>query len=230
MFSKSYSAEHIYQSSKVTPYDDCKMHKKMDCIFTYFEHLESEDNIELYFLPNKNLAYINQSLEYYNFEVIAELQINDFNNTLGFNSIYCSYDDFWPGMYSNAPFPSKRAGTGGISVYKKHLFEFLEEPISLDFFINKFFGSSWSSLKLPLTLPKTSSILIDLANEIKCHNYNYSFKTYNTIGTFSPNRILAAITIQKYFRGWKARMKYRFNPNNQLGLYLELQEFQLLKN
>lgn len=40
---------------------------------------------------------------------------------------------------------------------------------------------------------------------------------------------LAAITIQKYFRAWLAKKKYRWDPHNCLGALLELRQFEKLE-
>lgn len=110
------------------------------------------------------------------------------------------------------------------------------------FSINKvvtyLFGADWTC-ELPMDIPHVEG----LGHILECYyvNVNYSFTNfYNAIQMFDVhedrNRIIgyvdptsaeneAVTKISAAFRGWKARMKYRFNPYTSLG-YLALKEFK----
>lgn len=48
------------------------------------------------------------------------------------------------------------------------------------------------------------------------------------IGTIYITENAAATIIQKWFRGWQARLKYRFDPTNRLGRFCEEMQFKAL--
>lgn len=50
--------------------------------------------------------------------------------------------------------------------------------------------------------------------------FNYSIPWHKTTAFFDPEPDIAAIKIQSAFRGWRVRMKYRYNPYNCLGQYV----------
>lgn len=54
-------------------------------------------------------------------------------------------------------------------------------------------------------------------------------KTNTTVG-FWPymTRARASVTIQKWFKGWSARKRYRYNPHTTLGKHLFMAEFKKL--
>ena len=49
-----------------------------------------------------------------------------------------------------------------------------------------------------------------------------------TVGTYLVDRVAAATTIQKHYRGWKARMATTFNPTTTIGAYYALRDFRAM--
>jgi hypothetical protein len=105
---------------------------------------------------------------------------------------------------------------GGIGLYKKSV----QDEISLDSFVGHFFGPGWTAAPLPLTRPKVKDNYLELV--LKGHIYAPMFKL---VGVYNVERVEAAVTIQKMYRGWRVRMKYTFNPNTSFGEFLILRDF-----
>ena len=64
--------------------------------------------------------------------------------------------------------------------------------------------------------------LLDLLNDIDSD-------LITSLELYAQKYIHAAIIIQKYFHGWKARMKYRYNPETRLCKWLLVHEFSQIQ-
>ena len=99
---------------------------------------------------------------------------------------------------------------------------FLIGQITSNFGLNNLKGQ-WFVMTATLINPiidfelyKTLGMLID----------DLDFNQQNILETHMQIQDTSATIIQKYFRGWKTRIKYRYNPNTSLGKYLLCKEFE----
>lgn len=201
-----------YKSCTRTPYDDWINKNKPEVVFKYSTH-GMDEYAHIYFEPMKNLITIEADMEYYYFEVKFTIKIDDEKKKLEIDRFFCKSDNFWPEMFTDG---TPNSGSGGISWYKKNI-AFLPDFLSLENAIDTFFGSEWK-IQIPLTRP-----LLSDTKEVSYDDYfdNYRCGPWDhTIGIFVLNKNEAATIIQKYYRGWRVRMKYRYDPETRLGKYV----------
>lgn len=217
-YSISYSAKtfvrdrwHQTEKSK-TPYGDWISRGQLDAIFKYCNHC-GDDIISIHFHPLESLLHISGNFDYYNFDLVTELLVNSDAHTISIKKLFCKNENMWPEVMGGPV-----TGEGGLSCYKKNL-EY-SSVFSLETAILCFFGLGWKLLPLPMTVPRVDDEVFD-----KGKGFGKDFEFYRrgpwgrTTGLFKVNRKAASIIIQKYFRGWKARMAYTFNPHTTLGAY-----------
>ena len=111
---------------------------------------------------------------------------------------------------------------------------------TIRFGIKHFFGLDW---KLVLDRPpyELSYSLATLRNQVPARDLQFAntfmnlFKSVElntcsiplnkTVGLFRPNKEFAATMIQKWYKGWKIRLAYRFDPSNGLGKLVIMRMF-----
>ena len=217
-YSKSYRK---YKSSSKTPYQDWLDRNQSDVIFKYSENY-GDDCLHIYFEPAESLIYIRGNFDYYDLYIISTLIIDNEQKTIKIDHIYCESENHWPDLFVNK---SPSNGIGGISKYKQNCDFWQSQDITLDNAIKMFFGTEYK-LIIPMTRP-----FLDNAKEL-IKNYNDYFDNYrmgpwnHLIGKFLTDKNKAATIIQKYYRGWKIRLKYRNDPEKTLGKYLVMKMFK----
>jgi hypothetical protein len=85
------------------------------------------------------------------------------------------------------------------------------------------FGSGWQMSKLPPKDEELPCFQVERLNEwvrrnMPDRNYTARYAYYDM------TREISAIKIQAAFRGWRARMQYRYNPYSNLGRFVLLRE------
>jgi hypothetical protein len=203
-----------YYSKTIWPYEDWISHgSPPDVIFQYSEHGMNE-HMYLYFFPFEKIVYIDIDMDYYDINVIYELNIS--NNNIGINRLLCKSQNHWDELNGDAP----KSGEGGINWLKRNMKVISPDFLSMNFIANKFFSPSWNVEELPLTRPRASEKAILLSKNCYKRMGSYKYGPWDKIiGTYFKDRITAAIIIQKYYRGWQVRMKITFNPHNSYGKY-----------
>ena len=217
---KRYDSQNWYQSEKTkTPYDDWISRGMGPVIFKYCEHC-NDDILEIYFNPYERLLYIHGDLDYYDYKLVCKLLIN--NNTIKLEQIFCKNINIWPEITRGI-----KTGCGGLSHYKANM-KSLGHDFSINYAIEMFFGTTWN-LIIPLTIPRISDETFEIAKKYEDDFQFYIFGPWGQIiSIYKLETVLAAIIIQKYFRGWKVRMQYTYNPNTTLGRYYILKSFKTL--
>lgn len=211
---------HKYKSSSKTPYQDWLDRNQADVIFKYSENY-GDDCLYIYFEPAKSIIYIKGNFDYYDLDIITTLFIDNQTKTIKIDRIFCESINHWPDLFKNK---SPSNGIGGISKYKQNIDFWQSQDITLDRAIKLFFGE-WK-LITPITRP-----FLDNGKEL-IEKYDDYFDNYRTgpwnhlIGKFLTDKNKAATIIQKYYRGWKIRLKYRNDPKTTLGKYLVMKMFK----
>lgn len=110
---------------------------------------------------------------------------------------------------------------GGHGLFRKAIEYYASEQFHiLDEIAFEFFGPDWK-----LTCPAHSIPRVEDSAHIHFRKWagmlnNYIGPLSKTIAYFDLKKDLAATKIQAAFRGWRVRMKYRYNPYNRLGKYV----------
>lgn len=93
-------------------------------------------------------------------------------------------------------------------------------------FVRVMFGMDWN-INLTDNIPTVSVACEHIFNTLL---YETVFGRCNqVIGTIYITENAAATIIQKWFRGWQARLKYRFDPTNRFGRFCEEMQFKALQ-
>lgn len=199
----------IYDKA-LRPYEDwCKRGKPPDTLF-----IHNNDDI-YYYLPDKCLIYIYKSLDYYYTDSILRIKPIDKTRKIEIIAVTCVGRDYMD-MFADR----ELVGSGSFKFFKKVL-----KVLNLSEITQHFFGPDWTFKKLP---NKRNHVFDHLKEHMT--KFIRDFDTPNTtIGFYDYTRINAAIKIQTAYRGWKIRIKYRYNPHMCLGKYLLQKDFLELK-
>lgn len=138
------------------PYDDwvarCVASKNntLDAIFQYkAAHCQGCTETKYYLMPGCNFGYIEYYAEFVvaHFKLWVELSFDVQNKKVHVEQLFCERENYWE---QNNPKDFIESGSGDIEFYKTNM-EALNDGISLDRFVERFFGPEWSMAPLPTT-------------------------------------------------------------------------------
>ena len=215
-FSMTYSPK-----KGISPYQDwLRLRRPAPAIFKYTDHML--DNIfTVIFDPNLNGLLIDIELEEWTMKATVRMIPDNMHKTLRIECATCTATNYWPLMNG----PGCPSGSGGARFMRKSL-GFVRDLDVLKLVARELFGIDWTVLPIGRGKLSDSSNLIEEMqdwHEVLWYPKGPWGKTtasFNTIQTCEN----AATKIQAVFRGWKARMKYRYNPYTRLGRYIVLRE------
>lgn len=224
----SFSTKYLSDSIK-TPYEDWVRYKRLHDAVFYFEYDRQQDTHIAMFWPSKNLIWFlgdyDRNTEHpYIFDVTIEISIDTSTSSVKVQKLFCSCHD---NSFRHSTIPH---GNGGVSHYKTLVDQYV--AFSIQEVIELFFGKEWRVELPPSTTLPVAENVVEFAKKsihrVFKEENDYGFVCFepHILGHFNPVRDLAATTIQKYFRGWKARMKYAFNPHTRLGRFYALKLFR----
>ena len=172
------------------------------------------DRMYTVFVPAMNIMYMNIQLEYWIMEAFFLVNLCHEKNIVNFTACSCSADNLWQETY-----PASPHGQGSIAFFKRCM-----RSLTSDFtkyMVHPFLGDTW---KINMRSAVRSEVLLETQNAFNEMQEHFTVFKYNSvIGHFDDTRELAAATkIKATFRGWRERMKYRFNPYTTLGQHLAL--------
>ena len=115
--------------------------------------------------------------------------------------------------------------SGGVSCLKENM-SYIGETrvVSFEHAIKLFFGDDWTAV-IPMTCPRISKRDIALCRDCDAMVRSLELPWGKSVAMYSSARKDAAVTIQRHFRGWRARMKTTFNPHTRIGAYYALRAF-----
>ena len=175
--------------------------------------------MRIVYMPRERLFFVSMALEYYDFRAAGTVLVD--NKMVKLSEVVCDYEDHWP---RDGP---PTAGEGGLDIFLANLVE-LQNAHIMEKFIGNIFGTGYSFV-LSESIPTANKECFikgwEALEKIKYESGPWD----KTIGMFDTTMAeQAAITIQKHFRGWKDRMRYRYNPNTRLGRYCAMKLFEQL--
>ena len=225
-FSVSYTKTSLRKSY---PYDDWRARGNVhETVFQFKSHYQEATNTKMFFMPGHKFGYIEHYSEFVvqYFKLWVELSFDDVGKVVHVDRLFCERKNYWGDDYYNDD--DLKSGSGGIGYYKKNLV-YLSDDIGIDRFVTRLFGQDWKLAPLPLTCPQIKKEHMELVEQCNAAfgHYNYG-PWFKVVGFFPIEREICATIIQKHFRGWQARMQYRFNPTTTLGRYICLCELEKL--
>lgn len=214
-----------YGIEMTAPYDHwVQCGRPCGAVFKHSDHF-GDDIIKWYLMPAEGVAYIDSYAEftYAEFRIYAQLSFDESKKMICLERISCERKNYWGDSESD----EVKSGSGGIEYYRTNVENLGENFISLEIFVTKFF-SGWTVYYKPSTTPQVSHEAMRLAKE--CPDDYMCGPWGITVGIYhNPvDRVSAATTIQKCFRGWRVRMKTAFDPQTSLGAYYVMRGFDEL--
>jgi hypothetical protein len=209
-----------YRAVADAPFDDwVKRGCPPNTVFT------CDDIVRYYFWPAQRLAVMTSYAEFVcDITVLAQLAIR--GRTIEIERLHCSRENYWAD--DDDDMMGVKSGDGGIGWYKTNLADLQDDALTFDRFASAFFAPDWAVVGLPLTCPGMAPELVQLAKA--CPTKKGSAHQHGpwgrTVGTYIVDRVAAATTIQKHFRGWQVRMATAFNPATPLGAYYAMRGFR----
>lgn len=209
-----------YSSCEKSPFDDWK--SKNCCKGTVFmySNFNLDDLVKIHYIPHEKLFRFNFDFDYFTGEIVGTLDVNIVTKTITITSFICithNYDD-----YINGELPD--TGKGGIE--RLNTIQECVETNFMEVFIEEMFGDDWT-LNIPDNIPEISENEIHISHIYEKKIWCSTGPWNRTIGLYDNREYAeeAAIKIQAAFRGWRERMRYRFNPHTSLGKYYAMKLF-----
>lgn len=195
-----------------------------------FKHSDNfgDDVIKWYLMPAEGLAYVDSyaefSVEY--LRLYAQLTFDEAEKKIEVERILCERKNYWEEDAANDRGTGSGTGTGGVEYYRRNLEDLGDDFVSFELLAARFFAPSWTVLALPPTLPRITDEAMLLAEQACPDDYRYG-PWGITVGVYHDpvDRVSAARTIQRCFRGWRVRMKTAFDPRTSLGAHYAMRGF-----
>ena len=209
-----------YRKKGKSPYQDwIHFHRPTTAVFKYTQHM-FDDIVTVIFDPTLNGLFIYIELEEWTMKATARAIPDDQHKKLRIESATCTATDFWP-LMNGSRCPS---GVGGARFMRRAL-GFVRDLDLLNMVARKFFGHEWTVSRIGRGTLKDPSLIEEMQDW--CDTLWYSKGPWGRVtASFNITSTLekAATKIQAVFRGWAARMKYRYNPYTRLGRYVVLRD------
>lgn len=219
-----YQTERHYCSSptETSPYADwVKRGRPENTTFRYTHHGWRDVQVFAYMPNNGTLLVINTGGEV---QLRAELSlsVDEENMTLYATAASCECRNEGYGTLPNTYVSDFPDGKGGIYMMRK---AFAYRHIHLDLVAHMFFGADWRFALLPLvSLPQVPEALRTAVKE-SSDSMAWVYGPWDkAVALYDRVPDEAATKIQAAFRGWQARMAYRYNPYTSLGRHLVLRD------
>lgn len=191
--------------------------------FVYSTHNHT-DELYVHFCPEIRLFYIQCYMDYWNVVAYCRVEIDENAKTVRIVQCSCESTNFDDDI---VPAPS---GVGSLALFKECI-DHMQPGFFTDIMAN-FFGDGWQVL---LDDPETNTTTVDMDEVPIVQEWINKLPSEMTspyiIGHFEHDpKYTAASKIAAAFRGWKVRMKYRFDPNTTLGKHLVMTMFNNAKD
>lgn len=209
-----------FYTTRGTPYDHwIACYKPHDATYRYRDHGMAVEYEHMVFIPSLKMLCVDCDFEYYHSNTVAIIDIDDVQKTLHVTKATTNINNDWPEMNN---LPRTQVG-GGRLLLTASLLE--ENHNFLRVFATHMFGHDWE-VRINPNAPMASK-----EEEFEGITYLDSAlygKWGQVVCTVYVDIDDAATIIQKWFRGWQARLKYRFDPTNRLGRFCEEKQFREL--
>ncbi len=204
-----------------SPYVDwLRLRRPSKAAFKITNHM-MDDVYTIIFDPNLNALYIDVNCEYWYMNAVALVQVDMKTRKLRITRASCRAQDEWSALNGDAC-PN---GKGGARFMRKAL-KFVRDLDVLGIAAKHFFGEHWTFVTPLKRGTLTDDHIVESMhawNDCLYYNRGPWGKTTAYFDTTEDEKS-AATRIQSVFRGWQARMKYRYNPYTTLGRYVVLRD------
>lgn len=216
---KQYDHERWHKSVEdtTTPFYDWKARcSPKQATFMYSEHV-CDDTLRIIFVPGLSLLYSYIDTDPYTAFITTRVVINEQEKNVNIIEVTCDCRD---GMYMDEE--EYEALGRGASDMLSLCMRYLSGARLYEKITKHMFGSGWT-LTVTENAPYVSKEFEDIGDKESVKMHCSTGPWNKTIGTFDMTKEeSSAIKIQAAFRGWRARMKYRYNPYTTLGRYCAL--------
>ena len=219
-----------YHGALEYAYDDwVRRGRVADALLTYRDPYGDDDHRTVILRPDLAVLRIEAGIEYFDFSLSAEIEVDVARRTVRVRRLLCTSCNHWPEIFIDGMSPS--SGSGGVAWLKRNEAFFQGMPFEVSFktAVAVLFGPAWTAV-VPLTAPRISDE--GLASAEACHGIYTKAMAETwcpwglTVGLYDSSRHDAATSIQRRYRGWRARMRTAFDPNTRIGAYYALREFR----
>ena len=201
----------------LTPFQHWKEMARPDNAIIIHEGHMTCDEYTFALIPGRKLLYVHLLFEYNEMEAVLAYHLDESTKTMFIDACTANSDTFDETIV-NLP-----SGIGGADLFERVFTSFFTSLTSL---VDSFFGVDWKcELTDDCATRVAQNVFDEIANLTKhtlmnIGRMNYTIGVYdNTTEEAASSRIAAA------FRGWKDRMKYRFDPHTTLGRHLAMYLF-----
>ncbi len=191
------------------PYDDWVSRCKPQCAAFVYSDYSHDDVLRLTYLPYESLVHVALSSLDDPIDAILRLKVDYVEKTIRVVEALCD----------------NRSG-GGLQIFVKAIDIFTEKVIFGNI-VKEMFGDDWC-----IIVDKGNG-LFDATMFDRVRYFRRLLSVHNTgpwnktIGIYDVGlEVNAATRIQSAFRGWRARIEFRFDPNTTLGKYCVEKMFQ----
>lgn len=220
-----------YKSAPFSPYEDwVKRGKTENVVFRYSQGQPHVNYADYLFLPHLNLLKIKVSFDVYGFHATARVKVHEQER---FIEITEATSRGWRWRV-DSKFRTHNAPkcVGGTQVLKELLlhynrFRIYNRELRIcDTIATKLFGDGWKISLLPEADKYVPDEDVQAMEEMLTHSMmnQYEYKCKYAYAFYDYRKLEAAIKIQAAYRGWRVRMRYRYNPHTCLGRFLVLRE------
>ena len=221
-YTKDYNTRRYISASKgISPYEDWL---RRGCPSKAAFKYEDENRVNAYnacaliYDPSLNALYIKIWYGHWIMTATAIIEVHSTSKQLSVKAASCKAVCGWP-VTRKTPI-----GIGGARFLRRSLNHVSFLGI-LSTVAKEFFGREWSFKYIrrgTLDDKKIADTMHDWYDALFLAYCIYGATTAIYDTTKDAQTLAAATLIQATFRGWKTRMKYRFNPYNRLGKYVAL--------
>lgn len=212
-------------------YDDwASRGRAADTVLAYRDHYGDDDHLAIYFRPDVGVLRVDVDGDYFDATLTAAVDVDEFGRTVALRRARCRSRNHWPAIFVDGAGPP--SGEGGVWWLRRvdaHFRGAFPFEISFPAAVSAIFGPDWSAV-VPPTAPRAT--LDDLARAEESDGMYRAFVADGrvpwgrTVSLHDPTRTRAATTIQRFYRGWRVRMRTAFDPRTSIGRFYALREFR----
>lgn len=213
-------------------YDDWHSRgRPTDSILAYRDHYGTDDHTGIFFRPDLGVLTVTTDGDYFDAALSASVVVDNGKRTVELRSVFCRSENYWPEIFFNGGPPSGSGGLPWLRTVEEYFRGCQPFEISLESAVSALFGPGWTVVVPPTVETLSAADAKALADACDALYRSFMAESWfpwgRTVGLYDTRRsVAAATTIQRWYRGWRVRMRTAFDPNTRLGRFYVLREFQ----